>query len=143
MPPAAHDLSRHQPLSRAGTHANLFSNIAVGAGSRVFNSGGAKGRGAHSGGCGVGASAAERMDREGRWICSQTAAVTQCHWSSRHCGPLTCPQLFPGLLFPAGANNTWYNIHSSSNKPIPLPPCSYGPLLTFIGNFGKPKCECC
>lgn len=36
----------------SGTHANLFSNIAVGAGTRVFKSGGAKGRGAHSGAVG-------------------------------------------------------------------------------------------
>jgi hypothetical protein len=66
---------------RAGSHSNLFSNINFGAGTRPFASGGASGRGAHS-----------------------------------------------------GANNTFWNLWA--NRQLALPPCTYGPMLTFVGDFG-------
>lgn len=68
----------------AGSHSNLFSNINFGAGTRPFASGGAGGRGAHS-----------------------------------------------------GANNTFWNLYAS--RQLALPDCSYGPMLTFVGNFGAVK----
>ncbi len=59
-----------------GTHANLFSNIAVGDGTRVFKSGGAKGRGAHSGASTFGS---------GSWVCA--ASLTRANQAAAVAAP--------------------------------------------------------
>ena len=38
----------------------------------------------------------------------------------------------------AAANNTWWNVHSSSRNEVGLPPCSFGPLLNFFGYWKAP-----
>ncbi|EFN53338.1 hypothetical protein CHLNCDRAFT_137066 [Chlorella variabilis] len=37
----------------------------------------------------------------------------------------------------SGANNTFWNLWG--DRALELPPCSYGPMLTFVGNFGGQK----
>lgn len=39
----------------------------------------------------------------------------------------------------SGANNTFWNLYG--DKQLALPPCDYGPLLTFVGDFGAVKGE--
>lgn len=38
----------------------------------------------------------------------------------------------------AAANNTWWNIYPANRRALALPPCSYGPLLTWVGLYGAP-----
>jgi hypothetical protein len=60
---------------------------------------------------------------------------------------MACPPTLPSPPLPhcAGANNTWWNIYATKakgggeTKALALPPCSFGPLLTYVGNFGSPK----
>jgi len=50
-----------------------------------------------------------------------------------------CPHSAP--VAPAAANNTWWNIYSSSaaQQVLPLPFCQFGPLLSFMGAFSAPE----
>lgn len=55
---------------------------------------------------------------------------------------LQAQQSKPILLFPApahaAANNTWWNIYSSSGSPLALPECAFGPQLNFVGSLVGP-----
>lgn len=39
----------------------------------------------------------------------------------------------------SAANNTFWNIWAGSSGQLPLPPCDFGPSLTFVGAYGPPE----
>ena len=50
--------------------------------------------------------------------------------------------LVPSLPPPqTGAYQTFWNVHTQGGSPVALPPCSFGPLLNFVGPFSGGKCS--
>jgi hypothetical protein len=144
-------------LHRSGPWGNLFTQLAMGAGQRPFDAGGRGDRGAHSGrqttfwnlrAGGVEAVApapapapepspdAEQAQPPlvGRRLLSRRSSSS---WSGSE------P---PGLAPLAGA---WAwggrRLAQQEEAPapalLPLPDCSFGPLLNFVGAFSGPQCN--
>ena len=128
-------------LLLAGPHNNLVSNVNLGRGTRAFHSGGNEDRGTYAGGLG--------------WVvvylavpallscnCSMPAGLLFQHGHTQ-ANMLSCrPCLIPAPHRPprAAANNTWWNVlPADKDKQVALPPCDFGPLLAFVGNYGEPE----
>ena len=102
----------------AGVFANLFTDIDTGAGKRPFASSGRGDRGAHTG------AAAQHH-----------ACFALCSCQSVNTLLLLLIQTgMPG----AGRGTTFWNIRGKTVT-MALPTCDFGPLLTFVGNFGGNK----
>lgn len=65
----------------------------------------------------------------------RTEALLLC-WLLCLTTPRPCPSLSPA---PSAANNTFWNIWAGSSGQLPLPPCDFGPSLTFVGAYGPPE----
>lgn len=120
----------------AATHNNLFTNLDCGLCQRPWKSGGDKTRGAQSGeGAGLHAGGGER------WVKCKPLCFYRLRCSPSFSETPMSPmlRLTPCICIPptAAANTTWWGVYSSlpATPPPPLPECTFGPLLNWVGSF--------